>query len=80
MFRRRIHTISEKPQTHQVIKRINYLRRYFFVCRNTLHEEHSESDEICLWQNMLNVLNGTTKYVYKFPQVLQRIKVLSKNA
>ena len=61
MFRRRVHTISEKPQTHQVIKGINYLRIYFFVCRNTFYEEDSESDEICLWQNMLNVLNGNTK-------------------
>ena len=79
MFRRRIHTISENPQTHQVIKGINYLRRYFLVCRNTLYEEDSENDEICLSQNMLNVLNGTTKYVYNFPHVLQQIKVLSKN-
>ena len=30
----------------------------------------SENDEICLWQNMLNVLNGTTKYVYNLPHVL----------
>ena len=34
---------------------------------------------ICLWQNVLNVVTGTTKYVWEFPRVFLRIKVSSGN-
>ena len=34
---------------------------------------------ICLWQNVLNVVTGTTKYVQEFPRVFLRIKVSSGN-
>ena len=35
--------------------------------------------KICLWQNVLNVVTGTTKYVQEFPRVFLRIKVSSGN-
>ena len=34
--------------------------------------------KICLWQNVLNVVTGTTKYVQEFPCVFLRIKVSSE--
>ena len=35
--------------------------------------------KICLWQNMLNVVSGTIKYVQKFPRVFLWKKVSSGN-
>ena len=35
--------------------------------------------KICLWQNVLNVVIGTTKDVQKFPLVFLRMKVSSGN-
>ena len=31
----------------------------------------------CLWQNVLNMVNGTTEYVQKFPRVFLHMKVSS---
>ena len=33
----------------------------YYICRSPFCEGDSQIDEICLWQNVLNVVNGTTK-------------------
>ena len=35
--------------------------------------------KICLWQNVLNVVHGTTKYVEEFHRVLLQMKVSNGN-
>ena len=45
MLERRIYIISEKLQTHHVIKVTYYLRIYFCICRNIFYKEDSGSDE-----------------------------------
>ena len=52
--------ISEKPQTHQVVKVAYYLRSFNCIGAHSLKKIWREM-KIFLWQNVLNVLNGTTK-------------------
>ena len=61
--RRRIYVISEKSQTHQVIKGAYIYADIYCICRAHSMKKIPREMKMCLWQNVLNVVIGTTKNV-----------------